>query len=70
MHVYLAGLFGDTMNTASRMETTATTGCIHMSSDTYELLQAVGEHWDLACTGGVEVKGKGKMVGACPQGVC
>jgi class 3 adenylate cyclase len=55
-------LFGDAMNTASRMETTCPHGCIQVSEATYQLLAAVGEADGLTCTGGVEVKGKGTMV--------
>jgi len=51
-------IFGDTMNTASRMESTGIPGRIHVSEATQRLLQNV-EHWEP--TGGVEVKGKGKM---------
>ncbi|KXZ51758.1 hypothetical protein GPECTOR_11g202 [Gonium pectorale] len=50
-------LFGDTVNTASRMESTGTPGAIHASQATYELLRH--EAW--APTGGLEVKGKGRM---------
>ncbi len=50
------------MNTTSRMETTALPGSIHLSQATYDLLRAVGQHGQLECTGGVEVKGKGTMV--------
>lgn len=50
-------LFGDTMNTASRMETTCAHGSIHVSEATYRLLQDE----ILQYTGGVEVKGKGRM---------
>ncbi|KAG2433051.1 hypothetical protein HXX76_008778 [Chlamydomonas incerta] len=63
-------LFGDTINTASRMESTGTPGCIHVSSDMHSLLSpdsraagadgaAGGSGW--APSGGVEVKGKGMM---------
>ncbi|KAG2486854.1 hypothetical protein HYH03_014537 [Edaphochlamys debaryana] len=54
-------LFGDTINTASRMESTGSPGCIHVSAATRRLLppEEDGEGW--AATGGVEVKGKGRM---------
>ncbi|KAG2485340.1 hypothetical protein HYH03_015921 [Edaphochlamys debaryana] len=52
-------LFGDTINTASRMESTSQPGCVHVSSDTYSLLTSKHEGW--APTGGIEVKGKGLM---------
>ncbi|KAG2489697.1 hypothetical protein HYH03_011806 [Edaphochlamys debaryana] len=52
-------LFGDTINTASRMESTSKPGCVHVSSDTYALLSARDAGW--APTGGLEVKGKGHM---------
>ncbi|GIL83575.1 hypothetical protein Vretifemale_12365 [Volvox reticuliferus] len=48
---------GDTVNTASRMESTGSPGCIHVSQSTYELLR--DEAW--VPTGGIEVKGKGLM---------
>ncbi|KAG2498034.1 hypothetical protein HYH03_003795 [Edaphochlamys debaryana] len=50
-------LFGDTMNTASRMESTGEAGAIHVSQATRDL--APGEAWQP--TGGVEVKVKGVM---------
>ncbi|KXZ54068.1 hypothetical protein GPECTOR_5g175 [Gonium pectorale] len=50
-------LFGDTVNTASRMESTSQPGRIHVSGDTRALLP--NERWEP--TGGVEVKGKGVM---------
>jgi hypothetical protein len=64
------GLFGDTMNTASRMETTCPVGCIQVSEATYELLQATGAASGLVSTGGVDVKGKGRMVRALTMGTC
>jgi len=51
-------IFGDTMNTASRMESTGVPGRIHVSETTHRLLQHA-ERWE--STGGVEVKGKGQM---------
>lgn len=50
-------LFGDTMNTASRMESTCQQGCVQVSDVVAELLPS--EKWQ--DTGGVEVKGKGHM---------
>ena len=50
-------LFGDTVNTASRMESTCSPGCIHVSAATHALLP--NEAW--RPTGGVQVKGKGLM---------
>ncbi|GLI62575.1 hypothetical protein VaNZ11_005249 [Volvox africanus] len=50
-------LFGDTVNTASRMESTSRPGRIHVSADTHALLP--NERWEP--TGGVQVKGKGIM---------
>ena len=50
------GVFGDTMNMASRMESTAPAGEIQVSRRTYELLK--GKH-EFEGTGGVSVKGKG-----------
>jgi hypothetical protein len=50
-------LFGDTMNTASRMESNCRPGCIHVSDTFAKLLPK--ENWE--STGGVQVKGKGLM---------
>ncbi|GLC70712.1 hypothetical protein PLESTF_001025500 [Pleodorina starrii] len=50
-------LFGDTINTASRMESTGRPGAIHVSAATRELVPE--EPWEP--TGGVEAKGKGLM---------
>ncbi|KAF5829769.1 hypothetical protein DUNSADRAFT_15534 [Dunaliella salina] len=50
-------IFGDTMCTASRMESTGLPGRIHVSEATRALLQH--EQWE--ATGGIEVKGKGLM---------
>ncbi|KAG2489709.1 hypothetical protein HYH03_011816 [Edaphochlamys debaryana] len=52
-------LFGDTVNTASRMESTGSPGAIHVSSATRELLGT--DVAGFAPTGGVSVKGKGLM---------
>ena len=50
-------LFGDTVNVASRMESTGKPGLIHVSQATRDLTP--GEEW--ISTGGVEAKGKGNM---------
>ncbi|GIL60730.1 hypothetical protein Vafri_15251 [Volvox africanus] len=51
-------LFGDTVNTASRMESTGVPGAIHASEATYNRLSK-SDQWET--TGGIEVKGKGLM---------
>ncbi|GFR52069.1 hypothetical protein Agub_g14591 [Astrephomene gubernaculifera] len=50
-------LFGDTINTASRMESTGVPGAIHVSAATRDLVP--GEPWE--ATGGVQAKGKGLL---------
>ena len=50
-------LFGDTVNVASRMESTGKPGLIHASSCTKDLVPE--ENW--VPTGGVEAKGKGVL---------
>uniref|UniRef100_A0A3Q3A7J0 Guanylate cyclase n=1 Tax=Kryptolebias marmoratus TaxID=37003 RepID=A0A3Q3A7J0_KRYMA len=53
-------LFGDTVNTASRMESNGEALKIHLSSATKEVLDEFG-YFDLQLRGDVEMKGKGKM---------
>jgi class 3 adenylate cyclase len=51
-------IWGDTVNTASRMESNSEVGKINVSAQTYELIKD-----EFICTprGYIEVKGKGKM---------
>ncbi|XP_007895384.2 atrial natriuretic peptide receptor 2 [Callorhinchus milii] len=53
-------LFGDTVNTASRMESTGEALKIHVSSATKSVLDEFGS-FELDLRGDVEMKGKGKM---------
>jgi len=53
-------LFGDTVNTASRMESNGTAGLIHCSAKTAQILLAAGRH-QVTKRGDIEVKGKGIM---------
>jgi hypothetical protein len=55
-------LFGDTMNTASRMESTGMRDKIHLSKETADQLIKFGKsHWITAREDHVQVKGKGEM---------
>lgn len=51
-------LWGDTVNTASRMESQGLPGCIQVSDATYERLR---DRYEFEKRGSVEIKGKGKM---------
>jgi len=56
-------LFGDTMNTASRMESTGKLDMIQISHDSAELLRAAGKgSWVTPREDMIHVKGKGMMV--------
>ncbi|KAL7566017.1 hypothetical protein ACA910_011036 [Epithemia clementina (nom. ined.)] len=55
-------LFGDTVNTASRMESTGAPSMIHCSQTTAELLIGAGKgHWVTPREDAVEAKGKGVL---------
>ncbi|KAG2485246.1 hypothetical protein HYH03_016032 [Edaphochlamys debaryana] len=54
-------IFGDTANTASRMESLGEPGQIHVSCETYKAVQNVVPS-DWICRGEIEVKGRGPMV--------
>lgn len=54
-------LFGDTVNTASRMESTGEALKIHLSNSTKEILDRF-RTFDMTMRGYVSVKGKGEMV--------
>uniref|UniRef100_A0A6P4EU06 Guanylate cyclase n=1 Tax=Drosophila rhopaloa TaxID=1041015 RepID=A0A6P4EU06_DRORH len=53
-------LFGDTVNTASRMESTGDSMKIHISEATYQLLQLIGSYVCIE-RGLTSIKGKGDM---------
>ncbi|XP_008064283.2 guanylate cyclase soluble subunit beta-2 [Carlito syrichta] len=52
-------LFGDTVNTASRMESHGLPNKVHLSSTTFRVLENKG--FEIIERGEIEVKGKGKM---------
>ena len=52
-------LWGDTVNTASRMESSGMPSCIQVTERTYRRLR---DCYRFECRGPIEVKGKGKMV--------
>ena len=55
-------LFGDTMNTTSRLESTGMPGKIQVSETTAEALRSRGKaHWLQKRSGTVQAKGKGEM---------
>jgi adenylate cyclase len=57
-HKFIYDVWGDTVNTASRMETFGVTGCIHVSGETRRVL---GEAFSFEPRGQLEIKGKGVM---------
>ena len=51
-------LWGDTVNTAARMESSGVPGCIQVTDETCRLL---GDQYPFQRREGIEVKGKGLM---------
>lgn len=51
-------IWGDTVNTASRMETAGEVGCVNVSQTTYELVR---DRFEFTFRGELEAKGKGKV---------
>ncbi|CAB9528064.1 Receptor-type guanylate cyclase gcy [Seminavis robusta] len=55
-------LFGDTVNTASRMESNGRKNCIHASPDTADILVSQGKsHWVMQREDKIVAKGKGEI---------
>jgi len=55
-------VFGDTVNTASRMESTSKPGKVHCSERSAKLLQSQAPEIVTRCRGEITVKGKGEMI--------
>jgi class 3 adenylate cyclase len=55
-------LFGDTINTAARIESTGKPDCIHLSWETAQLIQLAGKgDWLIPRKDAVKAKGKGEL---------
>ena len=57
-HKFIYDLWGDTVNVASRMESTGEPNCIQLSPSTYSVLK---DKYQFEIRKNVEVKGKGLM---------
>jgi class 3 adenylate cyclase len=58
-HKFIYDLWGDTVNTASRMESQGIAGCIQVTAATYDRLHH--KYW-FEERGAIEIRGKGEMV--------
>ena len=56
---FIYDLWGDTVNIASRMESHGITGCIQVTTETYEILK---DKYTFQRRGAIQIKGKGYMV--------
>ncbi len=56
---FIYDLWGDTVNVASRMESTGVPGCIQVTATTYERLK---DRYEFEERGTIEIKGKGEMM--------
>ena len=58
IHKYAYDIWGDTVNTASRLESSGETGKINISSTTYDLIK---NRFNCTYRGKIEAKNKGKI---------
>jgi len=54
-------VWGDAVNTASRMESNGVPSLIHLSSEMHKCVEGMTDVFDFSCCGKINVKGKGEM---------
>mmetsp|Transcript_19394 Transcript_19394/g.45428 ORF Transcript_19394/g.45428 Transcript_19394/m.45428 type:complete len:141 (+) Transcript_19394:268-690(+) len=55
-------VWGDSVNTASRMESNGLPGHVHLSSQMYEMVKHLSDVFEFSCRGNIQIKGKGEMI--------